>query len=138
MEIAPSEAAGPFAPVRAQAVDLGAALVDLSGAFQLVFARSPLRLRVTVATEVLEWFLDVDDDATGLRFRDWSDYTGYDKRPHDELAADMAGHLRAMLPVLAAGEFRIVPDTVSWFCPVDRLEWRLRGEWTDWSDAEWW
>lgn len=127
-----------FARVRDMATELGATLVDQPQAFEIHFARPPLRLHVTVASGVLEWFLDVDDDATGLRFRDWCDYTGYDKRPHDELAADMAGHLRAMLPVLAAGEFRIVPDTVSWFCPVDRLEWRLRGEWTDWSDAEWW
>lgn len=127
-----------FASVRDMATELGATLVDQPQAFEIHFARPPLRLHVTVVSEVLEWFLDVDDDASGLRYRDWCDYTGYDKRPHDELAADMAGHLRAMLPVLAAGEFRIVPDTVSWFCPLDRLEWRLRGEWTDWSDAEWW
>lgn len=127
-----------FASIRAVATELGATLVDQRVAFEIHFVRPPLRLRVTVAPEVLEWFLDVDDDASGLRFRDWSDYTGYDKRSHDELAAEMVGHLRAMLPVLAAGEFRIVPDTVSWFCPVDRLEWYLRGEWTDWSDAEWW
>jgi hypothetical protein len=127
-----------FASVRDMATELGATLVDQPQAFEIHFARPPLRLHVTVASEVLEWFLDVDDDASGLRYRDWCDYTGYDKRPHDELAADMAGHLRAILPVLAAGEFRIVPDTVSWFCPLDRLEWRLRGEWADWSDAECW
>ncbi len=120
------------------ATELGATLVDQPLAFEIHFARPPMRLHLTVATEVLEWFLDVDDDASGLRFRDWGDYTGYDKRPHDELAAEMAGHLRAMLPVLAAGEFRIVPDTVSWFCPVDRLELRMRGQWTDFQDAELW
>ncbi len=120
------------------ATELGATLVDQPLAFEIHFARPPLRLRVTVVPEVLEWFLDVDDDASGLRFRDWGDYTGYDKRSHDELAAEMAGHLRAMLPVLAAGEFRIVPDTVSWFCPVDRLELRMRGQWTDFQDAELW
>lgn len=127
----------PFASVRSLATSLGAAVVDLGHeAFTIEFVRPPLRLKVTVAVDALEWFLDVDDEAAGLRYRDWCDYTGYDRRPPEVLAAEMAGHLRNMLPALAAGEFRIVPDTASWFCPVDRLEWRVDGEWVEFHGSD--
>lgn len=89
-----------------------------------------------MAVDVLEWFLDVDDEAAGLGYRDWCDYTGYDRRPHEALAAEMAGHLGRMLPALAAGEFRIIPDTTSWFCPVDRLERRVDGRWVEYCVAD--
>ena len=120
----------PFARVRALATELGATLVDQGGAFEIHFARPPLRLRVTVAPEVLEWFLDVDDDTSGRRFRDYGDYSGYDARAHAALAAEMVAHLHCLLPVLAQGEFRLVPSG-PWFCPTDRLEWRPHGPWIE-------
>lgn len=103
---------------------------ELDGAFSLSFTRASLTFKVTVAYSVLEWFIDVSDEQSKLRFTDWCDYAGYDETPHGQLAQDMTEDLHRLMATLLAGRFRLL-KAATWLRPSDRCEWRVNGEWVE-------
>lgn len=118
-----------FSSIREYGTRPGFALEDLDCAFTLSFSRSSLSFKVTVAYTVLEWFVEIADAGAGLRFEDWADYTAYDKRPREELVAEMIAHLHRLLRALTTDQFRLLKGATR-LSPSDRCEWRVGGKWT--------
>lgn len=90
-----------------------------------------LAFHVTVPHEVLEWFVDVHDDA-GEIWSDWADYPALDGETRDQLAAGMAGDIERMVTTLAASQARVWSDQAT---SAKRVELQLGADWRAMSMA---
>lgn len=114
----------------------GLTLEDLDDAFTIRFERNSLCFKVTVAYKVLEWFVEIIDPASGLKFNDWADYSGYTHRPRNELVEEMTEHLHRLLRALTTRTFRLWKAKTMWRAS-DRCEWLKDGRWVafDYGDT---
>ena len=124
-----------FRPIRAYGLRPGIEIRETDDAFTLTFSRAALSFEVTVACSALEWFVEIGDERAGLRFKDWCDYVGYDKRPRVELVGEMTEHLHALMSALLSGDFRLLKGA-TWLHPSDRCEWRVDGRWAEFNYGE--
>src|SRR5262245_56173226 len=103
-------------------------LVRLDGAIVGRLFRGDVEITVTLAENVLEWFVDVRHVTTDASVSDWLDYRGYDDTSEAELARDMAGEVAQFIEGVMARELRFVPDRKR---PTKgTLEWLVEGRWS--------
>ena len=117
-----------FESVRAYGLQPGFEIEELNGAFEIKFNKDNLTFRVTVAFSVLEWFIDIEDEISGLKFHDWFDYAGYDQSPKGELASEMIDDLHRLFSAVSKTSFRLKKGR-TFFSPSDKCEWLVDGEW---------
>lgn len=72
-------------------------LVELQGAIELRIRRGGVTIVITLPNDVHEWFVDLQDVASGLKHHDWYDYAGYDASTSEEMDRDMADDLRSFV-----------------------------------------
>jgi len=101
----------------------------------LLFTRASLSFEVTASFQVLEWWVVIADEDAELRFKDWCDYVGYDRRPRGELTEEMTQHLRGLMTALLSGEFRLAKGATR-LRPSDRCEWLVDGRWVEFDYSE--
>jgi hypothetical protein len=101
-------------------------LARSGAALTLTLVRGPLSVVVTVPETVLEWFVDVVNEASGLQASDWWDYAGYDNSSREQLDLQMAADIAGFLESLLVRQLRLRPGK-----RPDRsvLEWLVEGEW---------
>ena len=90
--------------------------------------RTDLIITITVPREVEEWFVDVEEPATGLKARDWYDYAGYESRGSQNLDREMAEDLKSFIENLVGKPLRIRAPSPREAGGV--LEWQIGGAWT--------
>jgi hypothetical protein len=117
-----------FHAIRSYGEQPSLTLEDLEGAFTITFERNSLSFKVTVAYEVLEWFVEIIEPASGLKFEDGADYSGYDRRPREELVREMTEHLHRLFSALMSRTFRLRKGR-TWWRASDRCEWLKNGRW---------
>jgi len=122
--------ANEFHSIRTYGEQPGLTLEDLDGAFSIAFERDSLSFKVTVAYQVLEWFVEIVEPASGLKFGDWADYSGYDRRPRKELVEEMEDHLHRLLKALLSRTFRLRKGR-KWWRASDRCEWLKDDKWVE-------
>jgi hypothetical protein len=84
-----------------------------------------IEVRLTVPTDVLEWFADATDLETGFRAQDWCDYEGYDDTPNEQLDRDMEEDVMAFVSGLLTSNLRFQASGKK----SGRLLWNLDGTW---------
>ena len=102
-------------------------LVEDRDETKFVIERDGLRITITVPRSVQEWFVDVEELATGLRLRDWCDYAGYEPRTVVDQRRDMAEDLDGFLAKIISSPLRVRrlrPEQ-----QVCVVEWRLDATW---------
>ncbi len=114
---------------------LGFTLNDKVNYFELTLERNSLIFKVTVASDVLEWYVDISEPETGLVFSDWADYVGYDRRPRNELVEEMTDHLQRLFKALMFGTFRLSKGKTRWH-PSDHCEWLKGDKWVKFNYGE--
>jgi hypothetical protein len=106
----------------------GASLGEQAEALTLTIHRGSISVLLTVPKSVLEWFVDVRDEATARSVTDWCDYAGYDDTPDAQLSSDMADDLQSFVGRLLERPLRFVarPGVLRGGFAV---EWELGGQW---------
>jgi len=105
----------------------GASLQTLGASLALRVVRDGVAIRVTVASEPVEWYVDVEELSTRTRVHDWCDYLGYDDTPIAELERDMATEVLEFVDGLFLRKLRFVRRGRR---GKSRLEWLVDGRWT--------
>ncbi|PLY07510.1 MAG: hypothetical protein C0625_04865 [Arcobacter sp.] len=121
-----------FESIKAYGSGQGFELIEQKDTFTIQFKREKLLFRVTVAFNVLEWFLDIEDMLSDLKFHDWGDYVGYDKRHKEELALEMIDHLHRLFHALLEKQFRLQKGR-TFFIASDKCEWLIDGKWIEFN-----
>ena len=121
-----------FHSIRKYGEQPGFTLEDLDGAFTVTFERNSLSFKVTVAYTVLEWFVEIIEPNSGLKFSDWADYTGYDRSPRNELVEEMTEDLHHLFGALMSRTFRLRKGR-SWLRPSDHCEWLKEDKWVEFN-----
>ena len=103
--------------------------------FNLLFTRASLSFEVTACFLALEWWVVIADEDAELRFKDWCDYVGYDRRPRGELTEEMTEDLRELMTTLLSNEFRLAKGATR-LRPSDRCEWLVDGRWVEFDYGE--
>ena len=68
-----------------------------------------LQFKVTVAYDVLEWFVDANDDS-GAVWSEWADYYPINGEAREQLVTEMAFDLERFVTILARSEIRVSTD----------------------------
>lgn len=93
----------------------------------LVMRKNKLTFTITLAGKVMEWYVDVKDDESGLEAHDWYDYGGYEPIQSEAIDRDMANDLLRFLQAIVERPLR--------FRTVDL---RKRRGALDWKDGSIW
>jgi hypothetical protein len=62
---------------------------ETPGHVLLNIVRCDVSLSILIPRGVLEWWVEVNDAASGTKIKDWCDYAGYDAAAGQELSEDM-------------------------------------------------
>lgn len=124
-----------FHSIRNYGEQPGFALEELDDAFTITFERDTLSFKVTVAYEVLEWYIEIIEPESGLKFSDWADYSGYDRRPRNQLVEEMTEHLHHLLIALISRSFRLRKGRTGWRAS-DRCEWLKDDKWVEFDNSD--
>jgi len=124
-----------FSLIRKYGEQPGLTLKELDGAFSITFERDSLSFKVIVANQVLEWFVEILEPSSGLKFTDWADYSGYDRRPRNELVKEMEEHLQRLFKALLSRTFRLRKGK-NWWRASDRCEWLKDNKWVDFDYSD--
>ncbi len=84
--------------------------------------RFEVSLSILIPRAVLEWWVEVDDRATGGKFQDWCDYQGYDASSVQELSEDMRADVVRFIENVVARPLRVVANGRV-------LQWNVGGDW---------
>lgn len=97
-------------------------LAETPGHVKLNIVRSGIALSVLIPKDVLEWWVEVNDTASGAMIEDWCDYAGYDATPARALSEDMRIDVLSFVENAVARPLRIVANGRI-------LEWNVGGVW---------
>lgn len=67
----------------------GVTMSETPGHVELNIVRADVSLCILIPRIVLEWWVEVNDSASGRKVVDWCDYAGYDAAAEQELAEAM-------------------------------------------------
>jgi hypothetical protein len=100
----------------------GVTLSETPGHVKLNIVRSNIALSVLIPRDVLEWWVEVSDAASGAKVEDWCDYAGYDATPEQALSEEMRTDVLGFLENAVARPLRTVAHGRI-------LEWNVGGDW---------
>lgn len=100
----------------------GVTLSEAPGHVKLNIVRSGISLYVLIPRDVLEWWVEVSDTASGAMVEDWCDYAGYDATPARALSEDMRSDVLSFVESAVARPLRMVANGRV-------LEWNVGGDW---------
>lgn len=86
---------------------LDSELVELQNAIELRLQRAGLMIVITLPNDVPEWFVDVEDFGTSLKFHDWYDYAGYERSTVEQTDRDIAADLRLLVRHMLENPLRV-------------------------------
>lgn len=81
-------------------------------AFEANLFKDNLSFKITAVHSVLEWFIEVCDDKTNLKYSNWFDYLGYESRESELLVSEMIQDLENTLQNIANHRYRVKRDNI--------------------------
>jgi hypothetical protein len=100
----------------------GITLSETEGHVALSIVRSEVSVSVLIPRLVLEWWVEVNDAASGRKVVDWCDYAGYDASTEQELTEDMRTDVMHFVENVVARPLRVVENGRI-------LQWHVGGDW---------
>lgn len=105
-------------------------IVTMPSATKCVVKLVDFIFEVTVANEVLEWFVDVYDNSKTLIVQDWFDYQGYDDFSIIELESYLLSDVILFVEKVRTGKFRVKEQNCLWNKKKKYLEREEQNVWT--------
>lgn len=100
----------------------GVTLAEAPGHVKLNIVRLGVSLSVLVPRDVLEWWVEVSDIATGAIVEDWYDYAGHDTSSTQTLSENMRTDVLSFVENAVARPLRMVRNGRA-------LDWNVGGDW---------
>ena len=100
----------------------GVTLSEAPGHVKLNIVRPGILLSVLIPRDVLEWWIEVSDMASGAKVEDWCDYAGYDASTKQEPSEDMRTDVLRFIENVVARPRRVTQDG-------HVLQWHIGGDW---------
>jgi hypothetical protein len=125
-----------FESIKAYGNQPGFEMEELKDAFLIKFTKNNLIFKITVAYDVVEWFIDIEEMGSGLKFHDWCDYADYDDSPKEKLTADMIRDLHKLFNILPKNEFRLIKRKNFLFFTHIIWERLVNGQWVQFDYTE--
>jgi hypothetical protein len=100
----------------------GVTMSETPGHVELNIVRADVSLAVLIPRAVMEWWVEVNDKASGKKVVDWCDYTGHDATPERALSEDMRTDVVRFIENVLARPLRVVGNGCI-------LEWHVGPDW---------